>query len=165
MKRLSLLLTAALCPLLLAASAGCADDDSSGEEGGLEVLQAAEPLRQDCGLSTAERLVITSQEAWVDTWRKLNSRRGTPLELPPIDFTERTVLVASMGEQNSSSVSISLDDFVRRGSSAEVTVTESTPAAGCSSLPTISHPVAVVTVPRVETPVDFIEKKAESPCR
>lgn len=168
MKRLSILLTSILCSLsfiaLTGTLTGCSDD-SSGESPGLEPLQAAEPLRQDSGMTTRERLVVRDQATWTDTWRKLSSRQSTPLQTPQIDFSERAVIVASMGQMNSANHSISIDDVAFSGDSASFTVTESAPGAGCLSLPSISHPAAVVTVPTFTGEATFDEKRSELPCR
>lgn len=164
MKRLSLFLTSALCALSCTSMLGCSDDDSDGESPELSPLQAAEPLRQDSGMTTRERLVIRDQAAWTDTWRKLNGRRTTPLEQPQIDFTERVVIVASMGQSNSATHSITVDEATFSGADATFTVTESSPGTGCASLPSISHPVAVVTVARFTGEATFEEKKSELPC-
>jgi len=103
------------------------------------------------------RLVVRDQAALEEAWATFYSRRAAPPPAPRVDFTQRMVVIVSIGATGGNrSMRVPLTTRLWDGSVA-VAVEERRLGRSCAFGPLETRPAAAVLVPRSEAPVFFGE--------
>ena len=123
------------------------------------------PLTHYSGLTTAQRLVVRDEAAWRDAWAAI-WRDATPAPpLPSIDFAREMVVVAALGERNSGGYGILIDSAAASGGGLRVFVRTTSPGPRCFVTGALTQPVDAARLPRVDGPVEFVERAEVTDCR
>ena len=109
------------------------------------------------------RCVVRGQAEWAALWAEMTRTQPSPRPLPQVDFGERMLLVAGMGIRPSTGFSIGIDEVRRAGDELAATVVHYLPGDGCTGGMAETEPLDVVSVPRQDGPVRFIEKISYAP--
>lgn len=114
---------------------------------------------RNSGLDQPVRCVVRHAEEWAALWAAIRRRhRESPPAPPPaVDFESSMVLVAGMGARSSTGWGIGITGVRRTESGVTATVLRSTPGR-CPVGAAFTQPVHVVSIPRTDTPIRFIEK-------
>lgn len=132
----------------------------AGAEDPGQPVSATDLYRQkNSGLDQPVRCVVRRQEDWAALWAAIRRRhRETPPAPPPaVDFRISTVLVAGMGSHSSTGYGIGIVDVRRTERGIVATVLRNTPGV-CVAGPAFTEPVHALSIPRDDTPIQFIEK-------
>ena len=110
---------------------------------------------------TPFRLVIRNLDEFSDFWKGLISRvppgQWTPA-LPEIDFSKEMIIVAAMGERQSSGYGIIIDGACEVDGKVEVFVTSQEGGISCGAvLMVLTAPADAVRIPKTDLPVVFRE--------
>lgn len=125
-----------------------------------EPLSSIDLYRQkDSGLDQPVRCVVRRPEDWPALWAVIRRRhRESPPAPPPaVDFQRRMVLVAGMGARSSTGWGIGITEVRRTDRGVVATVLRYTPGR-CPVGAAFTQPVHAVSIPREDTPIQFIEK-------
>jgi hypothetical protein len=110
-------------------------------------------------------LAIRSAEQWV----AFSNSSSKALSLPPVDFSQYTLLIASPGAKGSSGYSILFSSISERTITTDTggTITVSLlnmRAVGCPELTEITHPIAFALIPRTLKPIKFLVFEVNQDC-
>ena len=162
--------TSGLILLALALTLGCNQLSSMPEAPANATPVAAEPLAAvqsfqfNSGIGTRERLIVRSSEDWNALWPQLvGSLRPVPA-VPPVDFSTKSVIVATMGTRSSGGYTIAVENVRVAGGDAWITVSEKAPGSRCGTTAALTAPIAVVTVPRFDGNATFLERAVTVDC-
>ena len=112
--------------------------------------------RPTSGFDVRGGLIVLDQAAWELAWRAAVSRNYAPGQQPPapaVNFETHVVLVAAGGTTTTQLLSFRITD-VRTGP-AGLAVSVDVVSPECGSLPVITTPVDIVSVPRLDTRAQF----------
>lgn len=159
-----------LIPSLLAVLAvGCS---SSLEAPSAHTPVAVTRLRSDphpftyySEIREPERLVIRDQAAWVEAWASLWPALA-PIPAPPnVDFGREMIVFVALGERPSSGYSILVDSAGKNAQGVTIWIGSSAPGPHCGTTLALTQPVDIARLPRIETPVHFVETSRISDCQ
>ena len=117
-------------------------------------------LRDNPNFTARERIVVSSQAQWEEVWARFDSGK----EIPAVDFTTSTVIVASMGVRNTGGFGISVEGASRQGENVYAKILERSPGRGCFTTQAITFPVTVTVIATQTTAVEFIEATETRRC-
>jgi hypothetical protein len=108
--------------------------------------------------------LITDRESWVKAWSALVAAQlwPPPPPAPTIDFDSQAVILAGAGDQPTQLVSFRIEEVRLRDGTLHVLVHEDWPSPQCGSLPVITQPVHVVSVPRLASTAEFTTRRTSS---
>lgn len=128
----------------------------------------AEPIPIDgtySGLDEPLREVVRSEAEWRDLWARLATGRIPRPEPPPVDFSQRVVVVAAMGARPTGGHAIRIDRVSYASDTLWVELTSVSPGAGCITTQALSAPVAAVAVERRgEVSARFLDREETQDC-
>ena len=122
------------------------------------------PYRATTGITTRERLVIDTPEAWTRVWSQIVASHGPKPALPRVDFEREIIVVAAMGQRSSGGYTISIDSATRAGDAIILSVTERSPGRTCGTTAALTAPVALARLSRQSGPIRFSERTATTNC-
>ena len=112
-----------------------------------------------------ERLVIRDQAAWVDAWASLWPALA-PIPAPPnVDFGREMIVFVALGERPSSGYSILVDSASTSAQGLTISIGSSAPGPHCGTTLALTQPVDIARLPRIETPVHFVETSRIANCQ
>jgi hypothetical protein len=169
-----LCLRALVVPILALAAGGLA---ACG--GGPPPVQGPEPLAplepanriyydNSGGIADSVRIVIRDPGAYADVWARATERQGDPPPAPEVNFDEEMVLVVGAGRMTPED-QIRVDSIGIRevtdpmGETEEVLAVVVRTLEGCGRFAVDAYPLEIVTVPRFEGPVRFVERIQQDP--
>jgi hypothetical protein len=104
------------------------------------------------------RLTISDGESWNRIWRQATRAQATSPSLPDIDFKRDMLLLVSAGRLKPGD-EIHVDSVgVQRGRPVAVVRT----TVGCQSFPGEAYPLEIVRVPRSDSTMTFLERRAKA---
>ena len=120
--------------------------------------------RPTSGIDARSGIIILDQPSWEVAWQAAVARNYPPGQQPPlpaVNFDTHVVLIAAGGMTTTQLLSFRITD-VRVGP-AGLAVSVDVVSPECGSLPVITTPVDIVSVPRVETRAHFtfVDRTAE----
>ncbi|CAA9350269.1 MAG: hypothetical protein AVDCRST_MAG89-3085, partial [uncultured Gemmatimonadetes bacterium] len=131
-----------------------AHPSGSGDSG--EPLSATDLYREkNSRLDQPVRCVVRRAEEWAALWSAMTRQVSAASPPPPVDFERAMVLVAGMGIQPSTGYGIGVADVRRTANTIEATVLRYTPGL-CTVGMAETEPVHAVSIPRENTPIQFI---------
>lgn len=116
------------------------------------------------GLREPARTVIRDRESWQDFWQSFAGARVPAPPAPEIDFAQKQVIVAAMGERSTAGYDIAVDAVYQQNDTTYVVVVEREPASGCIAATVISTPATAVLIPPGSGPVRFVERQETRAC-
>ncbi len=146
---------------LLALVGGCSSQSS---EPGTPITLRRLSSSPFSGYSEPKRLVVRDSATWADVWEQMWKRQSPGPDLPAIDFGSEMVLVAALGESPSSGYGIVIDSAHATVDQLNVSVRIVSPGTGCGVLTMVTQPVDVVSVSRLDLPVQFVEHRETQKC-
>lgn len=96
-------------------------------------------------VSARKNYVVRGQEEFENLWRMVYGD-GAPA-LPKVDFTKQDVIAVFAGEKGSGGHRIAVSAVNDYGDARSVSVTLTSPGAGCVNTQAITSPYQIVTVP------------------
>ena len=119
--------------------------------------------QKSSGFDEPAELVIRNRAALESAWARLFDQvQGNPA--PAVDFTRETVLLVALGRRSSGGYAVRVDAVTRRGESAVVRYTVTSPGPGCMSTQALTSPVEVVRTTRLSGAVRFARRDLEQRC-
>ncbi len=102
--------------------------------------------------------VVKSRADWANLWSAATSGFDPPRDVPTVDFGRVVVLVAALGRRPTGGYEVFFTAVYEDEEHLYAIVTEVSPGIGCLTSQAFTAPVAIVTVPRREKPVRFVER-------
>jgi len=117
------------------------------------------------GIQTPTYMLIVDPEAWARTWAAIHApyAPGQTPPVPDIDFASRILVLAAAGWRGAQGFFFGIEEIRVDHGVLHVFVAERYPL--CATLPALSAPVHVVSVPRVATRADFTLITETATCR
>ena len=116
------------------------------------------------GISERQRLVIDDVESWATFWARLHANISPEPPPPIVDFENRVVVAAAMGQRATGGYAIRIEEITRVGDDLRVVVVETAPGPTCLTTQSFSAPATAVSVPRPAKHVDFAEEAETRDC-
>jgi len=151
---------AALIILLIA---GCAGESSPTDPDGL-VAYTDVYRSQTSGVMNRRAEVISREARWVEVWNEIVANQSPRPAMPAVNFDEKILVMASLGETANSCKLIDLQHVERKSGALIISVVESAPAPPCTCPPIVVQPVHVIAVPRLATDATFNWSMKTLPC-
>lgn len=163
-----------ICPLMgCVVGIGCANPSaeqlldpaqlrSEAQEVSFEEIEGAASSMS--GISERQRLVIDDVESWATFWTRLHANISPEPPAPIVDFGNRVVVAATMGQRATGGYAIRIEEITRVGDDLRVVVLETSPGPKCLTTQAFSAPATAVTVPRPAEHVDFVEEAETRDC-
>jgi hypothetical protein len=130
-----------------------------GGSTGLEVRRVGQWTRT--GISEARRLVIRDANAWAEFWSELGVG-----DRPEVDFSRDLVVAVAAGQRPTGGHEIAVDRVSQHNGELTIAVVETTPGPNCMTTSSLTQPVDVVVVPRVNARSwSFLEHQEVRGCR
>ena len=106
--------------------------------------------------------VIMSNGEWVEFWKAIHFNVSPVPETAFVDFSEKALIVVSLGARSSTGYDIKVKQIVSLGAAAmnsiKVTYVETTPGKSCGTGLAITYPLTVVAVSRIPINMIIFEK-------
>jgi hypothetical protein len=114
------------------------------------------------------RVVVRSRDEWLAVWKTLYQiipSNGPYPDPPEIDFSREMLIVAAMGQRPTSGYAIIIDSAYEQSDRLEVVVT-SVITIKCGGVYTsVTSPIDIVRLPKLERPVVFRELEVVPACK
>jgi hypothetical protein len=123
------------------------------------------PFRATSGLTVRDRIVIRDQVSWSKYWLNIVGSHSPVPPTPVVDFSRETIVVATMGQQNSGGHSVTIDSPGVAGDTVILAVTERRPGPTCGTTAALTQPMALARVRRPNAIIRFVEKSVVTDCR
>ncbi len=146
------LVVASICALGLSA---CSEEDS--EPVTWRVLETG----AYSNIEDATRKVIQSESEWHDWWQRHNTAMEVidgeeQIPAPPeVDFSQETILIATLGMRSSGGYSIEFADIQRSADRVVAVVKMSSPGPDDMVTMALTAPYSIVAIPKHEGAVEF----------
>jgi hypothetical protein len=166
MTRLTTLTLTALAGLAV----GCADSLTLEEPTGkamalVRLRDEGYALTFYSGLSKPERIVVSDDSTWQETWARIWAGR-TPLPpLPEADFEKEMLVVAALGGRPTGGYGIVADSAFEDGDGLLIQVRTISPGTMCITTQAFTQPVDVARIPRVTGEISFRDRPEINECR
>jgi hypothetical protein len=112
--------------------------------------------------SDRHRVVITDPAAFRAFWRLVAFPEGTPA--PAIDFTQHTIVGASMGGRGSTGYHINVADVLRHDATLYVVIEELSPGPQCLTGAANTWPMTAALISAAMSDVEFVEREHINDC-
>jgi hypothetical protein len=110
------------------------------------------------------RLVIADTDSWARFWSDVHRHQEPAPEPPAIDFEQRLVLAAAMGQRPSGGYQLVIEEVAAADGRLYAAVLERSPGATCMTADVITAPVHAVAVPATDAAVTWIERQETYEC-
>ena len=111
-------------------------------------------------LDTPTYRVILDPESWAAAWSEFVAGHWPPAPpVPVVDFESRVVILVASGALPTQLLAFRVNEVRLLDAVLSVTILEEWPAPQCGSLPVITRPVDIVSVPRLATQAQFISTR------
>lgn len=111
-----------------------------------------------------ERLVITNTEDWADAWVRFHGAVEPLPAVPAVDFSQRMVVLAAMGQRNTGGFVITVEGVYRDDDRLLVEVLETSPGPSCFTTAALTSPATAVITDRWDGDLAWVEKAREVAC-
>ena len=97
--------------------------------------------------------IITSPSEWKKYWQGVHSYSATPVTLPEVDFTKKSVVAISLGSYRSTVVGIKVVSVRSSSQETLVVIEETLPAETCVALSFTSNPTVAIEFDKQVSPI------------
>jgi hypothetical protein len=141
--------------LILLLIAGCSGSESSptGPDGPVQMTEVYKD--QSTGVLGRRAEVISRESRWVEVWSEIVSNRSPKPALPAVNFDEKILVLAALGDTGDACKSVRIETVTRVAGALNISIAETRPPANCSCPPVTVQPVHVVAIPRAATDASF----------
>ena len=122
------------------------------------------PHRFSSGLTGRERIVVRDLESWASLWPRIVGSHRPPPPVPPVNFANEMVVVASMGTRPSGGYAIYIDGVSAVRGNLVVSTREVSPGPRCGVTGALTEPVALARLERSDLPVSFVNRSVVRDC-
>lgn len=130
-----------------------------GTSGSLELRRLGQWTRT--GIGESRRLVIRDANAWAEFWSELGVGAR-----PEVDFSRDLVVAVAAGQRPSGGHEIAIEQIAQSNGELTIGVVEIAPGPNCMTTSTLTQPVDVVAIPKVNARSwSFVERKEVRGCR
>jgi hypothetical protein len=113
------------------------------------------------GISEARRLVIRDANSWAEFWSELGLG-----DRPGVDFSRDMVIAVAAGQQPTGGHEIAVTEITHTGGELTIDVVKIVPGPNCMTTTSLTQPVDVVVVPKVNTQSwSFVEHREVRGCQ
>jgi hypothetical protein len=113
------------------------------------------------GIAESRRLVIRDANAWAGFWSELGVG-----DRPDVDFNRDMVIAVAAGQRSSGGHEIAVERIDQANDALTIGVVETSPGPNCMTTASLTQPVDVVVIPRVNDRTwSFVERKEVRGCR
>lgn len=105
------------------------------------------------------QLVIQTPDQWRKWWTKHTSNQldsANSNEPPKVDFEKESILVATLGMRSTGGHMVDFSEVRRDGASLKVVVKVTSPGPDDMVTKALTHPFAVIAIPKHDGPIEFI---------
>ena len=107
--------------------------------------------------------VILNQETWAAAWSELVAEHWPPAPpAPSVDFQSHIIVFVGPGALPTQLQSFGVEEVRLLNGVLHVTILEDWPSPRCGSLPVITRPVDIVSIPRLSTEAQFLTHRSSS---
>jgi hypothetical protein len=111
------------------------------------------------GQETARQVVVRTTAEWQDVWRN-----HAPGQKPPVvDFSSSMVVGVFLGTQPSAGIDVEIVAVRPEGEGLVVEYTRHAPSRGMMAAQILTEPFHLVSVPKRDGPVRFVERSSSGP--
>jgi hypothetical protein len=115
------------------------------------------------GFTEPAELVLRDQTAFANAWRTVhNGIPGNPA--PAVDFTQKMVVLVALGQRNTGGFSIQFDSLTVASGIARVRYTVTSPGNSCMTTQSLTSPVDIVVVRRLDGQPQFEARSVVKEC-
>ena len=141
--------------LLILLVAGCNGGESSptGPDGPVQMTEVYKD--QSTGVLGRRAEIISRESRWIEVWSEIVANRSPKPAIPSVNFDERILVLAALGDTADACKSVRIESVTRNGGALSVSIAETRPPANCSCPPVTVQPVHIVAVPRAATDASF----------
>jgi hypothetical protein len=150
--------------LLLSSLAILACSDSPTAPAGREVPIATVVAVSYSGMQAGRTEIVGDSDTWTLVWNEIHQPVSPRPTLPPVDFGQEMLLLASLGTRPDGCYSVRIVAVEQEGAGLRAVVEETVPGAGCACPAAVSHPVHVVRLPRLSGPVELVDRRITTRC-
>jgi hypothetical protein len=115
-------------------------------------------------LSDKTELVVSTPDAWAQTWAQISSGSTSAANRPAVDFATEDVVVVALGEKRKAGFAVRIDQVEFTDSTRNIIVVQTVPAESCSSSEVITTPLDAAVVSKTGKPTRFIERLSLLTC-
>jgi hypothetical protein len=113
------------------------------------------------GIGESRRLVIREANGWAEFWSELAVG-----ERPEVDFSRDLVVAVAAGQRPTGGHEIAIEKVAQSDGGLTIHVVETAPGPNCVTTTSLTQPVDVVVVPRVNAKSwSFVERREVRGCR
>lgn len=112
----------------------------------------------------AQNRVIRQEEVFREMWNKLNADHSPVPEVPEIDFEERMVLLAVMGQRSTGGYDLRIEKVAAADGELGVHLVKIEAGDNCITTQALTNTMHIVTVPASSAEVTFYEDKTIKEC-
>jgi len=153
----------------LAGIHGCtASNDTVPSLVGAKVTSSSEPFTRLVSMTTSgftepAELVLRDPTALAAAWRTLyGGVPGNPA--PAVDFAQKMVVLVALGQRNTGGYAIRFDSMTVEAGVPRVRYTATSPGPSCMTTQSLTSPVDVVLVRRIDGQAQFDARKVVQDC-
>jgi PrcB C-terminal len=130
-----------------------------GDSGELTIRRIGQWSRT--GVIEARRLVIRDATTWAEFWSELGLG-----DRPGVDFSKDMVIAVAAGQRPSGGHEIAVKQISQANGELTIEVLETRPGPGCIATTSLTQPVDVVVIPRVNSQGwSFVEQQEIRACQ
>jgi hypothetical protein len=130
-----------------------------GDSGELTIRRIGQWSRT--GVIEARRLVIRDATRWAEFWSELGLG-----DRPGVDFSKDMVIAVAAGQRPSGGHEIAVKQITQTNGELTIEVVETRPGPNCIATTSLTQPVDVVVIPRVNSRGwSFVEQQEVSACQ
>jgi hypothetical protein len=111
------------------------------------------------GVTNAQQLVITSDDAWEALWTKVSASMVHHPPLPQINFHASTIIAVLGGMSRNGGTTIEIKDVIEGNNDVTVVVEYSSPGPGCPVTDAITAPYAIAKIVKTKKPIAFTAQR------
>ncbi|MEQ8756561.1 MAG: protease complex subunit PrcB family protein [Coleofasciculus sp. G1-WW12-02] len=130
------------------------DQDTPSDTVSLESLDKG----FNSGMEEPFETVIRNPGNWQQFWKKFNDNSSQTPPSPQVNWTESMVIGVGLGNKPSGGYSVEIKDIVMEDGKLVINAVEQQPGQNCFTTMAITQPYHLVTVERVDLPVQFNRK-------
>lgn len=112
-------------------------------------------VSDNSGFLEKKQQIITTSNAYDETWSELFSNYMKKPPIPTINFETSMVILVAMGEKSNGGYSTNVKSIIETENQLIITVEEKIPAKNCMTTSVIVHPAQLIEIPVTSKEITF----------